>query len=186
LEHFDTANTEHPFLHIACKKECYKKALRHYSNRSGNPEDRNIPWNCDGKEGENDPNNSENILLTWLQQPNNYTKFHSPPSGKTKVGVCQEIYLKIRAANTLKPQKPHSIQLKIQLLEQLFCVAHDWVNNTGVGVLERDRQSSFEETLKKKFHYYYDLVDYMADRASSHPISCLGRELFFFFLRLFI
>jgi hypothetical protein len=78
LEHFDTANTEHPFLHIACKKECYNKARRHYGNRSGNPEDRNIPWNRHGKEGENGLNNSENILLTWIQQPNNYAKFRSP------------------------------------------------------------------------------------------------------------
>jgi hypothetical protein len=171
LEHSNTANTKHPFLHIACKKECYKKALRHYSNRSGNPKDQNIPWNHNGKEGENDLNNSKNILLTWLQQPNNYAKFRSLPSGKTKVGVCQEIFLKIRAANTLKSQKPHSIQLKIQSLNHLFYVALDWVNNMGAGVLERDGQSSFEETVKKKFHYYYDLVDYMANRALSRPIS---------------
>jgi hypothetical protein len=97
--------------------------------------------------------------------------FNSLTTMQSKVGVCQEMFLKIWAANTLKSRKPHSIQLKIQLLEQLFCVTHDWVNNTGVGVLERDGQSSFEETGKKKFHYYYDLVDYMADRASSRPIS---------------
>jgi hypothetical protein len=149
-----TANTEHPFLHIACKKECYKKALRHYhGNRSGNPEDQNIPWNCDGKEGENNPNNSKNILLTWLQQPNNYAKFHSPPSSKTKVGVCLEIFLKIQATNTLKTRKPHSIQLKIQSLKQLFRVAHDWVNNTGVGGLERDRQFSFVRKSKKEVSF---------------------------------
>jgi hypothetical protein len=32
LDHFDEDNAEHPFLKIACKKGCYKKALRHQAN----------------------------------------------------------------------------------------------------------------------------------------------------------
>ncbi len=169
LGHFDLSNLQAPYLKIACKKECYKKAYRHHMNVSADPEDRNIPWNRDGGEGDDDPNNSENILIAWLKHPGNYAKFRSPPSGKTKVAVCEEISQKIHLAKTLKIRKAPSVQSKIQAMEGAFRDAHDWVNNTGVGVLERDGQVTFEEAVKKRFSYYYDLVDVMSERASARP-----------------
>jgi hypothetical protein len=54
LLHFNTAQPVHPFLHVACKKECYMKATRHFANMSADPDDRNIPWNQDSGSGEND------------------------------------------------------------------------------------------------------------------------------------
>ena len=54
-------------------------------------------------------------------------------------------------------------------MEGAFRDAHDWVNNTGVGVLERDGQVTFEDAVKKRFIYYYDLVDVMSERASARP-----------------
>jgi hypothetical protein len=36
LDQFDPGNTKHPFLKIACKKGCYKKALRHHADMSVN------------------------------------------------------------------------------------------------------------------------------------------------------
>ncbi len=169
MGHFDLSNLQAPYLKIACKKECYKKAYRHHMNVTADPEDRNIPWNRDGGEGDDDPNNSENILIAWLKHPGNYAKFRSPPSGKTKVAVCEEISTKIHLAKTLKIRKAPSVQSKIQAMEGAFRDAHDWVNNTGVGVLERDGQVTFEDAVKKRFIYYYDLVDVMSERASARP-----------------
>jgi hypothetical protein len=169
LGHFDASNPEHPFLKIACKKECHKKAYRHFANMNANPEDRNIPWNRDGHGGEDDPNNSENILIGWLQHPGNYNKFRSPPSGKTKAAVCEEVSKKIYLAKTLKVRKALSVQLKIQSMEGAFRDAHDWVNNTGVGVLASDGRVTFEEAVTKRFTYYYDLVDVMSERSSARP-----------------
>jgi hypothetical protein len=169
LGHFDGLNLEHPFLKIACKKDCHRKAFRHHANMTADPEDRNIPWNRDGREGDSDPNNSENILITWLQHPSNYQKFRSPPCGKTKMYVCEQVSKKIELANTLKARKANQVMMKIQAFEGAFREAHDWVNNTGVGVLERDGQVTFEEAVKKRFVYYYDLVDVMSERASSRP-----------------
>jgi hypothetical protein len=37
LGHSDASNLEAPFLKIACKKECYKKAFRHYANVTADP-----------------------------------------------------------------------------------------------------------------------------------------------------
>jgi hypothetical protein len=85
------------------------------------------------------------------------------------VAVCEEISKKIKQAGTLKIRKAPSVQCKIQGIEASFREAHDWVNNTGVGVLASDGPISFEETVKKKFIYYYDLVDVMCARASARP-----------------
>jgi hypothetical protein len=169
LGHFDLRNLQAPFLKIACKKDCYRKAYRHHANVTADPEDRNIPWNRDGAKGDDDPNNSENILIAWLKTPGNYAKFRSPPSGKTKLAVCEEICRKILRAKTLKIRKAPSVQSKIQAFEGAFRDAHDWVNNTGVGVLERDGQVTFEEAVTKRFNYYYDLVDVMSERSSARP-----------------
>jgi hypothetical protein len=169
LPHFNEEETQHPYAHVVCKKECYGKAKRHYANMSADPEDRNIPWNKDGRLGENDPNNSENILIAWLQKPGNYAKFRSPPSGKTKVAVCEDISRTIKQADTLKVRKAPTVFMKIQAFEGSFRDAHDWVNNTGVGVLERDGQVTFEEAVKKRFMYYYDLLDVMSERSSARP-----------------
>jgi hypothetical protein len=154
LDHFDLGNTEHPFSKIACTKGCFKKAMKHHANMAADPEDRNIPWNRDGVEGREDPNNSKNILISWLQHPGNYNKFRSPPGGQSKVAVCDAVRQKIHAAKTMKSRTAPAVMMKIQYMEQAFREAHDWVNNTGVGVLERDGQVTFEEAMKKHFIYY--------------------------------
>jgi hypothetical protein len=38
LGHFNDGNPEHSFLNIACKKECYRKAMRQYANMVADPE----------------------------------------------------------------------------------------------------------------------------------------------------
>jgi hypothetical protein len=168
-EHFDSSNPEPPFALVACTKKCLKKAKAHYANMTADPEDRNIPWNRDSRLGDDDPNNSENILISWLRKPGNYQKFRAPPNGKTKAFVCKIISRKMLEAKTLKVRKGPAVHMKIQAMEGAFRVAHDWVNNTGVGVLERDGQVTFEEAVKKRFPYYYDLVDVMSERASARP-----------------
>jgi hypothetical protein len=67
-------------------------------------------------------------------------------------GVCEVILKQIKQANTLKIHKAPSVQMKIQAKEGSFREAHDWVNNTGVGVLERDRQVTELKRLSKKVH----------------------------------
>jgi hypothetical protein len=106
--HFDEMNPEHPFKKIACTKQCYCKARIKHGLATVDPETRNIPWNKDGRLGTADlKNNSENILLAWIRHPGNiYAKFHYPPSGMTKVSVCEEIALKIQAMQTIKISTP--------------------------------------------------------------------------------
>jgi hypothetical protein len=64
------------------------------------------------------------------------------------VVVCEEVSKKINVVNTLKICKAPYVLMKIQSMEAAFPDAHDWMNNTGVGVLERDGQVTFEEAAK--------------------------------------
>jgi hypothetical protein len=64
------------------------------------------------------------------------------------MAVYEEISKKIKQTNTLKIRKAPSVQMKIKTMERSFCEAHDWVNNRGVGVLQRDRLVTFKEAVK--------------------------------------
>ena len=46
---------------------------------------------------------------------------------------------------------------KIQDMEGKFIKAHDWANNTGVGVMESEGKETFEDCVRKRFKYYFDL-----------------------------
>jgi hypothetical protein len=59
--------------------------------------------------------------------------------------------------------------MKIQAMEGSFHEGHDWVNNMGAGVRERDGLVTFEEAVKKRFMYYYHLVNIMSERSSARP-----------------
>jgi len=51
-----------------------------------------------------------------------------------------------------------------------FRDAHDWATGaTGVGVLEDEGELSWKNKVRKKFDYYYEIVDIMSDRAGSVP-----------------
>ena len=59
-----------PLDRIACSVKCYRKCYQKYFV---DIQSRNVCWKKDGKEGPNDPNNSEAILLQWLTEPGNYS-----------------------------------------------------------------------------------------------------------------
>jgi hypothetical protein len=59
---------------------------------------------------------------------------------------------------------------KISHIEKKWREAHNFATSeTGAGILESDGPTSFEELVKGKCPYYYDLLDVMQDRASTAP-----------------
>jgi len=51
-----------------------------------------------------------------------------------------------------------------------FRDAHDWATGaTGAGVLLEEGELSWKNKVRKRFDYYYEVVDVMADRAGSMP-----------------
>ena len=152
----------------ACSVKCYRKC---YQKLYVDIQSRNVPWNKDGKHGPDDPNHSEAILYEWLTEPGNYAKFRAPPNGKTKHSFCEHIADKLRRAEVVKERDAGAVKSKIESIEAAFKACHDWANETGQGVLERDGQVVFEEACRKKFPYYFDLIDIFGDRAMARPAA---------------
>ena len=152
----------------ACSVKCYRKC---YQKLYVDIQSRNVPWNKDGKNGPDDPNNSEAILYEWLTEPGNYAKFRAPPNGKTKHSFCELIADKLRRAEVVKERDAGAVKSKIESIETAFKACHDWANETGQGVLERDGQVVFEEACRKKFPHYFDLIDIFGDRAMARPCT---------------
>jgi hypothetical protein len=95
---------------------------------------------------------TQTIPITLLlpgQLLDNYNKFCSLPCRKTNVAVCEESSKQTKQSNPLKIRKAPPVQMKIQAMEGSFHEDHDWVNNTGVVVLERDGLVTCEEAVKK-------------------------------------
>ena len=51
-----------------------------------------IAWNWDGKEGDDDPNNSDNLQIKWLTSEGNYSRFHSGKITKKNESSHQRHY----------------------------------------------------------------------------------------------
>ena len=56
-----------PILHF-CNKKCYRVVMRVINSADY----LQIPWNKDGKNGEDDSNNSMALLIKWLTKQGNY------------------------------------------------------------------------------------------------------------------
>ena len=76
---------------------------------------------------------------------------------------------RIKSAKVVKERDAAAVKSKIESIESQFKACHDWANETGQGVLERDGFSTFEEACIKKFPYYFVLLDVFGDRASARP-----------------
>ena len=63
---FDTQGNEL----VACRKLCYVKMEKFVATGM----ETRLPWDKDGKGGQEDPNNSEKILLDWLLTEGNYSQ----------------------------------------------------------------------------------------------------------------
>jgi hypothetical protein len=155
-----------------CTKKCHGKVVKENSGSGGNDAKgggRSGKWDCDGKDGPDDPNTSVKILLDWWMTEGNYSNF----CGKNNNGVkkkqfCEQLADKM-TKETLSNRTSKNVMSKIQHIEKSFKEAHVFVTSeTGASIKETD-EGTFKEAVKKKCPYYYDLVDIMSNRASAKP-----------------
>jgi hypothetical protein len=123
-----------------------------------------------GKNGLEDTHTSMRILLDWWTIEGNYSKF----CGKHSDGIKKKEFAASLATKmieeTSSKRDPKNVMNKIQHIEKKWREAHNFATSeTGAGILESDGPTSFEEFVKGKCPYYYDLLDVMQDRASTAP-----------------
>jgi hypothetical protein len=128
-------------------------------------------WGNDGAKGPNDPKSSEWILLDWLLAEGNYAnKWRGKDSrGKKKKHVAAEIAALINAGKVKVVRDGKQVMNKISHIEKSFRLAHDFANTeTGQG-LQENNWGEFDDAVRRKCPYYFDLLEIFGDRASAKP-----------------
>jgi hypothetical protein len=152
---------------VACTKKCHQKL-----SSGGSNDPRKLPWSKDGKNGPDDPNNSEAILLTWLMTPGNYSRYRGGRgnAGTRKTQFAEDIARKINQQGVRRERTGKQVLDKITHIEDSFRSAHDFAHTeTGAG-LQKEDEGSFRDAVLKKCPWYYDLLEIFQDRASARPI----------------
>lgn len=159
-------------FNVACTKFHHKLATRDLSAPGGGDERaegiRKGNWECDGKRGADDPHTSMKILLDWWMEEGNYARFCGKKNdGLRKIQFCANLATKISSETTVT-RDSKSVLNKIQHIERSFKEAHTFAESeTGAGIKEKDGEANFQDLVKKKCPFYYDIYDVMIDRAST-------------------
>jgi len=96
---------------------------------------------------------------------------------KKKKHVTAEIATIINAAKVKVVRDGKQVMNKISHIEKCFRMAHDFTNTeTGQGLQENDPRE-FDDAVKGKCPYYFDLLDIFGDRASAKPKAMSNENL---------
>jgi hypothetical protein len=154
---------------VVCTAKCHAR-ITSLTRRPG--------WHNDGANGPDDPVTSERILLDWLTEEGNYSKYR----GKNNNGVSKNKYAQriadIMNSKGVRVKRDAKLVVnKIAGLEDSFKNAFDFANSeTGAGLMEQGALGSFEAAVKARCTFYYDLLPIMKDRSSAKP-KCTSEEL---------
>jgi hypothetical protein len=161
----DVPEEERDVCLVVCTKKCYEKAEK---ARNGAATGTALLWSKDGRQGPNDPMNSEAILIQWLATPGNYSRYKGKNNyGKKKIQFADDIAKRINDAGVRVKRDKERVKAKIEHIESSFKSAHDFSNTeTGAG-LKDNNEGTFKEIVLRKCPWYYDLLDIFNDRASA-------------------
>jgi len=131
-----------------------------------------VNWTNDSPEGRSSPTGtSMHLLIKWLLVPGNYSKWRGDKDhqGRKKKETAAEIANFINDGGVMEKRTTAQVQAQMARLETNMRAAYDFsCTETGAGLLESDKVS-FDEAVRKKCSYYFDLRDIMCDRASVKP-----------------
>jgi hypothetical protein len=148
---------------VVCTVKCYQKMAANVRKPS---------WNNDGANGPGDPNTSEKILLDWLTDEGNYSRYRGKNNnGVKKIQFAQRLADAMNAQGVKVKRDSKQVMAKITYLENSFKNAYDWANTeTGAGLMEQGAMGSFEAEVKRRCPFYNDLLPIMKDRSSAKPM----------------
>jgi hypothetical protein len=135
----------------------------------------NLYWSQDGRDGRDDANNSERILINWLATPGNWAVYRvAKADGKlalrtatSKMQHCQHLSALIREAGCRVERTPKKIRCKIEYLEKQFWRAHEWVESEAGRQLLQSNEAKYHARLRRKCPHYDALKDVMVEAAAS-------------------
>jgi len=150
---------------VFCTLGCYRAYMKAHTPGSG--------WGNDGKDGPNDPNCSENLLVKhFLSSERHYGEFRRPPNGQTKIDICNRWATFINGFGVQKKRSGKDIQNKIETIEKQMKLAYDWSNTqTGIGVKDGTLFGDFDECIKEHCKFYFDLIPVFIQRAGMKPLA---------------
>ena len=145
-----------------CTLACYKKFMK--ANEGG------TNWHNDGKNGADDPNCSENLLVRlFLSDQQAYARFRDPYP-ETKNDVCQEWADTLNAHGVKNPRTAKHVQNKIATIESQMREAVDFAfTKTGKGLQEED-PDKFERAIQLKCKFWNELSAVFMERAGIKPL----------------
>ena len=104
---------------FACTKKCHGEICMVYNVK----DDQKIMWNHDGKEGEDNLNNTDNERFKWVTTEGNYSKFCNGKTGmggSRKKAVSNQIADMTSNTGMRKIHTGKQVQSKIEHLEKSF------------------------------------------------------------------
>ena len=137
-------------------------------------------WDSDGPNGPNTVPNSETVLLDWWTTGDNWSKYRGGKGDNGKTGVTKKeqtwkkLSDEIKKAGITVARNARAVGAKIARMESEYKNAHDFVNNTGQGLM--DEGKDITEIVKKMCSYYYMLDPIMGNRASTKPLELFESE----------
>ena len=101
-------------------------------------------WTNDGQNGKTDPLHSENVLLTWLNTGENFSKWRDPEGAKTKLAVAADLVRLLKSKGCRADRTPTQVQAKICHIEGLMRQAYDFIHSaTGEGIKANEPFETF-------------------------------------------
>lgn len=155
---------------VACTKACHKKMMK--AKERDEAESGRSKWHSDAKP-ETPHLTSMKILLDWMTEEGNYSKYRGKDNGgKKKKKFHEELAAQMSEATTsIRDDK--QVGAKIQHLEKKWREAHNFATSeTGAGMEQKDfanGTTTFRDIVLGKCEYYYELLEIFQDRASAQP-----------------
>jgi hypothetical protein len=114
--------------------------LTHHDQYVRETSENELTWTNDGKDGPNDPKNSQYYLVQWLSTESNYQNYRDPPGAMTKMKVCEDVARWINSKGVKNTWKGDNVYNKICHMESKVKSCHDGYagTKTGHGVKESD------------------------------------------------
>jgi hypothetical protein len=174
---FDQPKVGDDLLYHCPIKKCYT----HVSRYATSVDNGTLHWQNDGKYGENDPKNSEAILMEWMSAEGNYDLYRGSKTGRKKDAICAQIAEMMNKEGVLVPRTGIKVKRKICNLEESFVKAYEWTKNTGAGVQDTD-PPGFDVYVRKLCPYYDELLPIIRSKRNKFlrsgldaPVPCVPR-----------